>query len=734
MKFKLTPTALSCAITATLLSQSVLANTLFDDAVEATAQDLEVIVVSGTKTEKALKDVAGSISVISQEDIEKQVINDMSQLFKYDPSVQISGKVGQAQNITVRGMGGDRVLMIKDGMRMNEGYGANGLNDIVGRGFIDTDTIKQVEIAKGAASSLYGSDALAGIVVFTTKDASDYLVGNETFAGKVKAGYSSVDHQYNVSTTLALETGRFEHLLNLSYRDGEEQQNYAESEEPFDIGTTSLLYKTKLNLNETAYFTFIADLYDQNIEGERANGLLSYFRSLAAYGYRVADENSRTDKSTSSFKIGYHTESNTRFYDVLNLNIYSNVSEQKDKEYAFLDINAPMFGVVEKRDMYKNSNYKQDTYGFLSNASLKFNDTHTLGYGVDVETTESSRHENKLYEVEGTPKPGYPQGTDKFPKTETLRAGLFVNDEITLMDGQLTITPGVRFDRYDMDPNGALKSDGSQFKKFKENHTSFNIAGLYKFSEQLSGFAQYGQGFKVPPYDLAYIEHYNQATSTYLYEIVPSDDLSPEESDSYEVGLRGHMGNFALSAAAFYTTYDNFLSTVLIESETVLDENGDFQYQHDTFQYQNLESVTIKGVEIGTTYFIDSQWSLFANASYQDGKDDGSNDYISSISPLSGIFGLNYEGETLSSELIVTWADRMDKVNNGNAEVAGYATLDWLINWDIGQDIKFNLSMTNLLDKKYIRYNNAADHSADDSLEHLAEPGRNFALSVNYAF
>ena len=117
---------------------------------------------------------------------------------------------------------------------------------------------------------------------------------------------------------------------------------------------------------------------------------------------------------------------------------------------------------------------------------------------------------------------------------------------------------------------------------------SLNIAALYKFNDKLSAFAQYGQGFKVPPYDLAYIEHYNQATSTYLYEIVPSDDLSPEESDSYEIGVRGHIGDFAFTTAAFYSEYEHFLSTVLIDSNTVVDSNGVFQYQHDTFQYQNL--------------------------------------------------------------------------------------------------------------------------------------------------
>ncbi|WP_286262876.1 TonB-dependent hemoglobin/transferrin/lactoferrin family receptor [Thalassotalea atypica] len=734
MMFKPTPKVLACAVATALLTPIAHADVLDDAAIEGTAQDLEVIVVSGTRTEKALKDVAGSISVITVEDIEKQVVSDMSQLFKYDPSVQVTGKVGGAQNIIVRGMGGDRVLMIKDGMRMNEGYGADGLNDIVGRGFIDTDTIKQVEIAKGAASSLYGSDALGGIVVFTTKDASDYLDEGDTFAGKLKAGYNDVNRQYTIGGTLAFTTGQVEHLLNGSYRDGEEQQNFFDTESPFDIDSHSILYKGKYNISDTDFISFTADLYKQEAEGESANGLLAYFRGLEPYGYHIDTENSSNEKTSDAFKLRYHSETSTAFYDILNINVYSNVSEQKDGEYALLDINAPMFGVIEMRDMYKDSVYKQETVGFLSNASLQLNSMHTLGYGLDIESTDSKRHESKLYSVEGTPKPGYPQETDKFPKTETFRAGLFFNDEISLMNGQLTVTPGVRFDKYEMDPNGALKTNGEAFKKFNENHTSFNIAGLYKINDKLSAFAQYGQGFKVPAYDLAYIEHYNQASSTYIYEIVPSDDLSPEESDSYEIGLRGHIGNMAFSTAAFYSKYENFLSTVLIESNNVVDENGDFLYQHDKFQYQNLDAVTIKGLEFGMTYYLDNNVAIFANAAYQNGKDDETDDYITSISPLSGTAGINYEGEKFSTELIVNWADRMDKVNEGKKEIAGYASVDWLFNYELDAGLVFNLSVTNLLDKEYVRYSNAAGHDEDSALENLAEPGRSFAFNVNYSF
>jgi len=701
-----------------------------DNIDDTTNTDFEVIVVSGSKTEKPLKDVAGSISVITEQDIEKQLVTGMSQLFKYDPSVQVTGNTGGAQNIIVRGMGGDRVLMIKDGMRMNEGYGANGLNDIVGRGFIETDTLKQVEVAKGASSSLYGSDALGGIVVFTTKDASDYLTDGETFAGNVKVGYTDDGKQSNIGTTLALETGNFEQILNLNYRNSDESQNYTGTKPSLDIESSSIFYKAKYNFNKDSNLNFTADIWNQDVNGDVAYGLLDYFRDLD--GYTVVDENSQGQKDNQSFQLRFHSESPTALYDMLNLSVYTNSTEQENVEYGQLDINANFgYPLVEIRDMWKTSVYKQETQGFLSNASLTLNENHTIGYGLDIEQSTSSRTEVKLYSVEGTPKNGYPQETDKFPETDVFRAGFFINDEISLLDNKLIITPGARFDMYEMDANGALKGDGTPYAEFDENHVSLSIGGLYKFTDTIAGFAQYGQGFKVPAYDLAYIEHDN---SMYGYKIVPSDDLAPEESDNFEIGLRGHTGNFFFSTAIYYSKFDNFLATELIDIETSINKYSGQEAQVLVYQYQNIESVTLKGIEAAARYHLNDSVSVFANTAYQDGKDDVTGDYLTTISPLSGITGVSYEVDALSAELIVNWATRMDKVNEGNLEVAGYGTVDFLTSYQVTDEFKVNLALTNLTDKEYVKYLNGAGHKNESTLADVTEAGRGFAVSMRYDF
>ena len=717
----------SAISTALFMTPSVLADDIADDTVNS---DLEVIVVSGSKTEKPLKDVAGSISVITQEDLEKQLVNDMSQLFKYDPSIQVTGNTGSAQNIIVRGMGGDRVLMIKDGMRMNEGYGANGLNDIVGRGFVETDTLKQVEVAKGASSSLYGSAALGGIVVFTTKNASDYLSDGETFAGNVKIGYNDVGKQSAIGATLALATRKFEQVLNLNYRAGDETQNYEGTRPALDIESTSVFYKAHYNFSSTDTLSFTAAIWNQEVKGDTAYGLLEYFRDLD--GYDIIKESNNSEKDNQSYQLRYHSEKSSTFYDILNVSLYLNSTEQEDIEYGQLDIDANFgFPIVEIRDMYKTAVYQQETLGFISNASLSLNETHTIGYGLDIETSESKRTEVKLYEVEGVPKDGYPQETNKFPTTDVFRAGVFINDEISLLDNKLLVTPGARFDIYEMDPNGALKESGEAFTKFDESHVSLNIGALYKFSDTVAAFAQYGQGFKVPAYDLAYIEHDN---SIYGYKIVPSDDLSPEESDTFEIGLRGHVGDLFFSTAVYYNQFDNFLATELIDIESMVNPYSGQETQVQVYQYQNIDSVTLKGIEASVRYHLDDHFSVFANAAYQDGENDDTGEYLNSITPLSGIAGISFEQASLSAELIVNWADRMNKVNEGNLEIAGYGTIDLLATYEFTDNLTVNLALTNLADKEYVQYLNGANYKDASTLNDVTEPGRSFSTTVRYAF
>lgn len=712
----------------------VLSPNLYAENAAETA-NLEVIVISGNRTEQPLKDVAGSIAVQTADELELQQVTDYSQLFRYDPSIQVTGSVGGAQNFLVRGMGGNRVLLIKDGMRVNEGYGANGLNDIIGRGFLDTSTLKQVEVAKGASSSLYGSDALAGIVVFTTKDPADYLTENAAVGGTIHAGYADLSSQYHGGVTLAQRiNNNFSHMLSGTLRRGEEQQNHASNLAPFDIDSDSVLYKAVYQLNSTDTLRFSADFYQQDTAGDRANGLLAYFRGLAQYGYNIVAEANDSKKKNQSLRLNYRSEAVTPLFNYLDVSLYSNNSKQTDVEYGKLDINAPMFNTFQVRHMWQSNLYEQNTHGFLLSAAKDLNAQHQLAYGLDIEKTETQRSQYEYRTAEGVSTPLRDALTNKFPKNDILRYGVYLNDTIKLADGRWRITPGLRYDRFDMDPNGALKLDGSAFNAIKDDKISLNLGTLYQLTDSLNAYAQYGQGFKVPAYDLAYIEHDLQPTASYRYTLVPNSDLKPESSHTYELGLRGQVNQLRFSTAVFYNRFTDFLEVALIDSKTVLNTNGQFQYQHDTYHYQNIDKVTIKGAEFSFDYALTSNWSLLAALSYQDGKNEQTKDYITSISPLSGSTGISYNSEKLQSQLLANWAKRMTKVNEGSRQSPGFVTLDWLNSYKLTADWQLNLALNNLLDKDYVRYNSIAGHAVDSDLRAYTQPGRNISLSTRYHF
>jgi hemoglobin/transferrin/lactoferrin receptor protein len=151
------------------------------------------VTVTATRSEKKLQDAPVTASVISDQDIEDGLVKDIKDLVRFEPGVSVrraparftaagasTGRDGNA-GFNIRGLEGNRVLILVDGVRVPDGYAFGAQN--MGRGdYVDLDTLKSVEIVRGPASALYGSDGLAGSVSYFTKDPSDLLKDGKAFA------------------------------------------------------------------------------------------------------------------------------------------------------------------------------------------------------------------------------------------------------------------------------------------------------------------------------------------------------------------------------------------------------------------------------------------------------------------------------------------------------------------------------------------------------------------------
>ena len=131
---------------------------------------LNKVTVAATLAEEKVGDVPSSVSVVEADEIEQQLATDIGDVLRYEAGIEVesAGRFGLS-GYNIRGMNENRVKIVVDGVEQAKSFTPGGDFQRISRNSIDIDALKQVEVVKGPASSLYGSDAIGGVVAFTTK-------------------------------------------------------------------------------------------------------------------------------------------------------------------------------------------------------------------------------------------------------------------------------------------------------------------------------------------------------------------------------------------------------------------------------------------------------------------------------------------------------------------------------------------------------------------------------------
>ena len=159
------PTALVGAIAIAMGSTSLQAKDTTTSS-EFVNTKLNTLVVTATRSEQNIKNVPARISIIEPQLIEQSPIAELPHLLMSDASINMvqSGGFGQTASIFIRGTNSEHALILRDGARLNTA--STGAANLA---FIDTTDIKQIELLKGPASVLYGTDAIGGVVQIISK-------------------------------------------------------------------------------------------------------------------------------------------------------------------------------------------------------------------------------------------------------------------------------------------------------------------------------------------------------------------------------------------------------------------------------------------------------------------------------------------------------------------------------------------------------------------------------------
>lgn len=151
---------------------------------EARVLDLDSTVITATSTERSLKDTPASVTVITREDLATRPVQDLVDALRGTPGLQFSGIGLGRRGISVRGMDAKHTLFLVNGQRISNSASAIAHADF-DLSWVPVEAIERIEVVRGPMSSLYGSEALGGVINVITRKATDEWKGSALINGGV---------------------------------------------------------------------------------------------------------------------------------------------------------------------------------------------------------------------------------------------------------------------------------------------------------------------------------------------------------------------------------------------------------------------------------------------------------------------------------------------------------------------------------------------------------------------
>ncbi|QDH35908.1 TonB-dependent hemoglobin/transferrin/lactoferrin family receptor [Porphyrobacter sp. YT40] len=747
--------SLSAAPLAILAVPAAAENAAAESATAAEAESQQQtgrITVTATRAPVLQEDAPATVTVITDQDIADQLATDIKDLVRFEPGVSVRraparfgaaiGATGRARNedFTVRGIGGNRVLIQVDGIRSPQGFSFG--PQAAGRGgFADVSLVKQVEILRGPASALYGSDGLAGAVSFVTSDPVD-IIGGADVGGFVTSQYSSDDKEYAQTATLAGQTGNLSAMIAYTRRDFSELENRGTVEgtgptrtapNPQDGTSDAVLAKLVWD-NGPHRIRLTGEWLDSAVETEVLSGQGPAFTFGPAPVWTVDGLNARDTNQRKRASLDW-TYDGTPDDAIEHAFLSAYWQDAKDRQFAFEERTS--LTATPAPDRERLNTFENRVYGAAGEVRSGFafaGMTHRIAIGGDVSWTRQEGLRDGTVPGRGETFP-----TRAFPATDFTLGGVFIADEISLAGGALTLFPALRFDFYDLNPTADPLLPNFTASGQSGDRLSPKVGATVKLAKDVVLFGNYAQGFLAPT--PSQVNNFFEFIAG-GYTSIPNPDLRPETSESWEVGAR-YVGDIvSLQLTGFRGDYDDFIAQQVV--------SGGFTPQNPAvFQFVNFDRARIEGVEARAEMRLESGLNARLAFAYANGDTidpAGTRTPLDTVDPFNVVAGLGYRAPSgrFGGELILTHNARKDK---GEVERAADGTdlfvrpdastiLDLTAFYAVSDRLKLRAGLFNLTGETYALWSDVRGLSVADAglLPAFTRPGRNLSLSASYRF
>ena len=716
---------------------------------------LSEVSVSGSRHEQLSDDLPLSIDVISADALSDGQVTNLRDAVQKLPNVSvklsparfsvngITASAGRDGNVglNIRGLGGNRVLMLTDGIRIPRSYAFR--TTTFDREYLSLELLKRVELVRGPASALYGSDGMVGLVNFITHEPADFLAvpagaALKTIGGRVSAGWSGDDRGRSLAATVAgTASDSLQWMVTASGRRAHALDNMGTNDSP-DINRTTpnpqrdsdkaLLGKVVLTPHAGQRHVVTLEHIEKSSDVQLLSSRTA--RPFAGTPAQVAEAIVNEDSSRTSQRDRLTWDARFALHAPWADNVKTIIAVQQ--------ADSRQLGTSQRNALplrVRDNTYAEKTWqaGLQADKTLRSGAwAHKLTYGYDYVRSNISN----LYTGIGPLAPEvFP--LKRFPDTRETTHALYAQSETIY--GDWTVTPGVRYDHFSLDvtsQDGFYPPARQPGKSLSGSALSPKIGVLYRATDAWSVFGQYASGFRAP--DAGQINGYFENRVPPVI-VIPNADLKPEKSRGIEFGVRGRLDNLKFDAAIFASNYSN-----LIVDAVAVGGKGT-PADPLVFQTRNTERARISGFEVKGVY----DWGRMAggrlSTPFSYGKTRGSNrengQPLNSIEPAQLALGVQYDTAPWSLRVdarhhAAKGASAIDnasavKAPNTQFTIPSYTTLDMSAQWRVRKDIRLNFALKNVTDRKYWLWPDVQGLAASSNVnDAYTQPGRSAHVSL----
>jgi hemoglobin/transferrin/lactoferrin receptor protein len=726
--------------------------TLYAHQTSAHQGSLDTVNVLATRGEKSNLETPATISTITKDDMDRRGVKNIKDLFSEELDVDVkqtirtgnsvsgaSNRKGSNESINIRGLEGNRLNLMVDGIKLPYSFGF-GSHSAARGDYLDVDGVSSVQVLRGASSALYGSDGVAGTVLFNTIEPQDILhhqhsnfpnsLNPKTSATLVTASYFDASQTSKGVLTHAHQGDDWSAVILGSLSLGHETETQG-------VNNSSGSSRTKANPMDThntyALAKFVKELHGGNelkftLEDSKKKIDTNNLNAIGAGIYSDVGQD-HIDRTRLSIDHQYHL--NSQLADVINSKLWY---QQTNAHQAVWQTGTSQTNryLPSTYNRARDNKVTNDAYGFNLQGSKSISqgkgaDTkiaHQITYGLDLLESWVKQELNRSGDV-STPE-------SYIPKTKQDMVGVYFQDDLSI--GHLNLIPAMRFDRW---------SIGSSVINKNDQAWSPSLGAIWTQEQAAMPFMNIGKGFRAPAAEEISASFTNQAHG---YAYIPNANLNPERVLAKEVGIKGSIQKFKYAISYFDNSYDDFISQYTFSSGTTPNGMATCGLVQ-CYQYQNAPKASIQGMDLRLEYRHNPQWLFKAGYVRTSGSETtlaGVDQAINTVQPERIILSADYHQGTWGAATTLKYVGAKKQEDIAGATANTYAPSSYTIinargQYKANKQLNLHAGINNLFDKNYIDWANISSsgltHTGSTAVsDYHTSPGRNFFVSMNYEF